>query len=217
MVYDYEENTKDFNLSYFCPECKQQVRGIPLSSACYESSEISDELAYLIVRCPTKYCKLSFIVYDRLNREVRRVFPKPETNAKDYHSSIPERIREDFAEARRCSYADAYKGVVVMCRRIAQQVVMDKITDKTVWDKKLKEQIKALFENGFITKSLNDALHEVRHFGNFGAHPRDDGLDDITHEDAETVISLIDDLLVDLYVRPHKTAQLTNKRTSTKP
>lgn len=213
---DYEQDVEKFDLSYFCPKCKQQVRGEPLTDACYGGSgSISEQYAHLICQCPTKYCGLAFIIYDRLNYRISRVFPYPHTEAEDFHSSIPEKIREDYAEAKRCYYADAYRGMVVMCRRVIQQVVVNKISDQIVWKKKLHEQIQELFDRRLITRSLNDALHEVRHFGNFGAHPRDDGLDDISQEDAETIRALTWDLLVDLYIRPFETAKMTEKRKST--
>jgi len=144
---------------------------------------------------------------------VARVFPEPQTSPDDYHESIPENIRKDFAEAKRCYFADAYKGTVVMCRRVVQLVVRDKISDKTVWEMKLHKQIDELLKAGLITKSLHELSTEIRHFGNFGAHPQDDGLDNITPEDAETIETFTGDLLVDLYVRPSKTAEMTKKRT----
>jgi hypothetical protein len=52
----------------------------------------------------------------------------------------------------------------------------------------------------------------VRFFGNFGAHPRDDGLDAISDSDAKAVMGIVEQLLTDLYVRPHETQQLTAKR-----
>lgn len=212
---NYEQKVKDFDLSYYCPECKQQVRGVPLTEAFYEHSGISDQWAHLIAQCPTKYCGLAFIVYDRLNYRVARVYPYPSTEAKDFHEGIPEPIREDMAEARRCMYADAYKGVVVMCRRVVQQVVKNKISDPKVWGMKLYQQIEELFKAGLITKSLKDASTEIRYFGNFGAHPQDDGLDSISYDDANTINAFTRDLVVDLYVRPFEIVKMTKKRTKT--
>ena len=210
---NFERDLANFNLSYYCPKCKQQVRGVPKTDPKWEGGGLSEQWVHLIVQCPTQYCRLSFITYDTLNNRVARVFPEPQTSPDDYHESIPENIRKDFAEAKRCYFADAYKGTVVMCRRVVQLVVRDKISDKTVWEMKLHKQIDELLKAGLITKSLHELSTEIRHFGNFGAHPQDDGLDNITPEDAETIETFTGDLLVDLYVRPSKTAEMTKKRT----
>ena len=98
-----------------------------------------------------------------------------------------------------------------MCRRAMQSMA----EDKGAKGRDLKAEIDDLLAKGLITKSLHDAAHEIRFFGNFGAHPRDDGLDNISREDAEQIISLTWDFLTDLYVRPYETAELTRKRTIT--
>ncbi len=102
----------------------------------------------------------------------------------------------------------ANRAVVAMCRRAMQAIALDKGATGGA----LHEQIEALFKAGQITKSLRDAAHEIRHFGNFGVHPRDDGLDNITPEEARAVERLTGEFAVDLYVRPHQTAELTRKR-----
>lgn len=95
-----------------------------------------------------------------------------------------------------------------MCRRAMQQIAIDKGASGN----RLIDQIDDLHKNGLITKSLHDAAHEIRHFGNFGAHPRDDGLDDISSDDANVILKLTNQFLMDLYVRPFETSQLTSKR-----
>jgi hypothetical protein len=76
----------------------------------------------------------------------------------------------------------------------------------------LKGEVDDLLSKGLITKSLHDAAHEIRYFGNFGAHPRDDGLVNINDEDARQLLQLTADFLVDIYIRPHQTAELVKKR-----
>lgn len=200
------------NLSYFCRGCKQQVRGIPLTDPQYRTSSMSNN-PWLIVRCPTRLCELSFLIYDKLNDRVRRVYPLPSFDPSDYHEAIPEKIREDLAEADRCFHADAYKAAVTMNRRAIQRIVLDKIKDPEIKKKKLWAQIDALFEKGFITKDLKETAHEIRHFGNFGAHPSDDLLDSTTLEDAKIVDRLTIDLVRTIYIVPFETNQLKTKRT----
>lgn len=200
------------NLSYYCRGCKQQVRGIPLTDPQYRISPMSDE-PWLIVKCPTHLCELSFVIYDKLNDRVRRVYPLPSFDPSDYHEAIPEKVREDLAEADRCFHADAYKAAVTMNRRAIQRIVLDKIKDPEIKKKKLWAQIDALFEKGFITKDLKETAHEIRHFGNFGAHPSDDLLDNTTLEDSKIIDRLTIDLIRTIYIVPFETNKLKDKRT----
>lgn len=205
---DYETDPKAFNLDLHCPECGHLVRALPQTSAIYHISEYSDTEAFLVARCPRRLCAIFFLTYDRLNKRVRRVFPFPDTKSSDFHKAIPERIRVDFAEARRCWFGDSNKGVVVLCRRVMQQIAIDKGAKGS----RLIDQIDDLLTLGLITRSLYEAAHEIRHFGNFGAHPRDDGLDNISEDDANAILKLTNQFLIDLYVRPDDTAKLTTKR-----
>jgi len=210
-IYEPVELDK-INLSYLCRGCKQRVRGIPLTGPQYRTSSMSNN-PWLIVKCPTHLCELSFIIYDKLNDRVRRVYPLPSFDPSDYHEAIPEKVREDLAEADRCYHADAYKAAVTMNRRSIQRIVLDKIKDPEIKKKKLWEQIDALFKAGLITKDLKETAHEIRHFGNFGAHPSDDQLDNTTWEDAKIVDRLTMDLIRTIYVVPFETNQLKDKRT----
>jgi Domain of unknown function (DUF4145) len=49
-----------------------------------------------------------------------------------------------------------------MCRRAMQQIASDKGAEGS----RLIDQIDDLHAKGLITKSLHDAAHEIRHFGN---------------------------------------------------
>jgi hypothetical protein len=208
---EYESDPSRFSLDVHCPRCGHLIHALPETDAVYHISPYMDSQAYLVVRCPRHLCDVFFVIYDRLNRRVESVYPFPDSSVGDFHSAIPESIRKNFAEARRCWFADAHKGVVVMCRRAMQQIAGDKGAEGS----RLIDQIDDLRTKGLITKSLHDAAHEIRHFGNFGAHPRDDGLDAITPDDANTILNLTNQFLVDLYIRPHETAKLTTRRQGT--
>lgn len=216
MPYEIHRGTdfSSMNLSYYCRGCKQQVRGIPLTEPQYRSSS-SDNEAWLICRCPTQYCDLSFVIYDSINSEIRQIFPLSSFDPEKMHRAIPEKIREDIAESRRCFHANAYKAALSMSRRAVQNIVLDQIKDEGIERKKLFNQIDELFNKGLITANLKDSAHEVRHFGNFGAHPSNDSLENVTREDAEAVDNLASDLVIAIYITPWNTAQLKAKREAT--
>lgn len=77
---------------------------------------------------------------------------------------------------------------------------------------KLWKQIDLLASEGFITKAQAEAAHEIRHFGNFGAHPRDDGLDDVEREELELIDDLVNNLIMQIYVQTDSIMQLKAKR-----
>ena len=204
---NFKTDPDTFDLDYTCPRCGHLVRGIPQTKAIYHIGG-GDTLAFLIVRCPRQLCDLAFVVYDRLNDCVRRVYPFPETSAGDYHEAIPKAMRDDLAEANRCWYAHAYKGVVVLCRRVMQEIALN----RNAKGEKLYQQIDDLLASSQITRSLHDAATAIRHFGNYGAHPQNDILDEVTRDEADTVLNLTFQFLTDLYIRPAKTQQLMAKR-----
>lgn len=205
-------DVNDMNLTYYCRKCRQRVRGIPITAPQFHINGIIDPGAWLICRCPTKLCELSFVIYDQLNDLVESVYPYPTFNVGDYHQSIPQKVREDIAEAERCYYATAYRASVTMYRRAVQNIILDKIADPAIKKKHLVDQIDALFTIGLITKDLKDTAHEIRHFGNFGAHPSDDALDNTSSGDAEMIGQLTFDLIRTIYITPFQAAELKAKR-----
>ena len=164
---------------------------------------------YMVCGCHRKECgKPIFAIWEQTNDIIVQVYPFPQSSPEQIHKAIPEPIRKDWAEAKTCQYAGAYKGVVVMARRVMQQIAVD----KGAATGKLHEQIDWMFKEGLITKSLHDAATEVRHFGNYGAHPQDDGLDEVSPESAAEVMHLTVEFLQDLYIQPHRTQSLRAKR-----
>lgn len=194
-------------LDWQCPFCGVTVSFRVLKA--FNPTTALDDNLYLICQCPRKGCRsIVFGKYDGLNNHLSEVFPYPSMSEASWPDSIPARIREDIAEATRCFYTLAYKGVVVMCRRTLQNVAKDKKCETT----ELKDQIKELREKGLITDSLFDASHEIRHFGGFGAHPQDDGLDKTTKVEADAVFEFVQQILQHVYILPAKTKELARKR-----
>ncbi len=201
------------NLSYYCRKCSQKVRGIPLGEPQYQTSEFYDQYVWLICRCPSKNCELSFVIYDKLNDRIRSVYPYAGSDPEHFHSSIPLSVREDIAEADRCYFAEAYRATLAMYRRALQNIILNKIPSPEVAEMKLYMQIDQLQSAGFITKDLRDTAHEIRHFGNFGAHPTNDKLDMAQKEDVDLIRQLVFDIIGAVYIGPHETAVLKSKRT----
>jgi hypothetical protein len=197
-----------------CPHCGSDIIAEPVS----EPVE-NDGYYYFVAICPHHrdygmFCKPFFAVYQRLNNYIIEKYPYPKSKSDDFHISIPKNIREDYAESIRCLYINAYKGTVSLSRRVVEAIAYDKLKDKVKnLDKmKLWEMIDALKECGFITESIRESAHEIRHFGNHGAHFQDDGLDVVNRDDANEIKNFTGQLLDAIYIMPFKTNELKKKR-----
>lgn len=211
---------RERNISTECPHCGDTVSLLPQHDPI---TDPENENAYFVALCPNhrrRYCEPIFAVYQALNDYIVARYPIPGFKASDMHKAIPERIREDYAEARRCMFVEAYKGAVALFRRVVEATACDKLGQKAKnkdgTTKKLYELIDLLGSEGLITKDIKDAAHEVRFFGNYGAHVQDDGLDKVEPDEARDVREICWQLLSTIYIAPFKTRELRDKRVKKK-
>jgi hypothetical protein len=85
---------------------------------------------------------------------------------------IPKHIAEDFKEALRCQFVNAYSATAEMCRRALEASCLDLGAHKK---KVLQKMIDELEEKRVITPALKNAAHKIRLGGDRGAHPPADG------------------------------------------
>jgi hypothetical protein len=140
-----------------------------------------------------------FLVLDEAEQRVVRTFP-PVSLERPPH--VPEGVADDFVEARLCLSVGAYKATAAMCRRALQAAALQKGAGKG----ELVAQIDKLVEKGALNSSLAEAAHQVRYFGNYGAHPDADGLGDVSEGEAESICDLTWQVLEGLYVNPARVA-----------
>jgi len=114
----------------------------------------------------------------------------------DLPSSVPKNVLDDYIEAVSTFNINAYKASVAMARRALQQALEDKGATK---GSKLLDQINELEGKGLLSKPTSYLAHAVRAFGNYGAHPNDDLLAQITRDDAETTLMAAKKILKELY------------------
>lgn len=139
---------------------------------------------------------------------IESIYP---TNEPNVDTRIPEGLAVDFIEATKNYNIGSYKSSAVMARRTIQKMCLNLGATKK---KKLYEQIDELKLNGKLHSDLADIATEIRFLGNDGAHPEDDGLDEIKIDDAKEILDFTLELLDDLYVRPQKVAEMKNRRES---
>jgi len=123
--------------------------------------------------------------------------------------SIPEEIADDYKEANRCFDIKAKKATVVMCRRVLQSTCISKGANPNT---DLVEQIEELESQRIINPSLKEVAHTIRKIGNWGAHPQDDPLKDVTLEDASELLKFTSEFLDEVFVRPARIDALRKKK-----
>lgn len=112
--------------------------------------------------------------------------------------SVPQEVLHDYIEALKAYNVGAYRAAVVMARRALQQAAEVKGAPKR---DKLGNQIQWLFDQKLIDKATKNLADGIRWFGNYGAHPQDDLLSQVTKEDAELAIKVLRQILIKLYAQ----------------
>ena len=110
--------------------------------------------------------------------------------------SVPKEVLDDYIEAVKAYNVGAYKATVAMARRALQQAVEDKEASKK---KPLYEQINELYNQHLLDDATKNLAHGIRYFGNYGAHPQDDLLSQVTEDDARLAIEVLRQILIKLY------------------
>ena len=113
-----------------------------------------------------------------------------------FKESIPENIINDFEEGVISLKSKCFKAAVSMFRRSLQSAVLDLGANKNI---DLISQIKSM---DILTGDIKDWAHNIRIFGNWGAHPQDDNLKEISKEIAEEAKDFMEEFFNYVYVMP---------------
>ncbi len=163
-----------------------EMRLILYFSALYKESpqktyNITPIFKFIIKKADWEKWKNSWIDWIALNYDLPR--------------SVPEEVARDYREAVMAFNVGAWRASACMCRRSLQQA----LEDKGIKENSLEEEIDKALQNKIIDKSAASLAHGIRFFGNYGAHPQDDLLKDITELDARLAIDVLKQLLSKLY------------------
>jgi len=116
--------------------------------------------------------------------------------SEDLPASVPKNVLDDYVEAMSSFNINNFKASSVMARRALQQALEDKGATK---GSALAAQIEELKGKGLLSDATANLAHGVRQFGNFGAHPNDDLLAQVTSADASLVLNITKKILKELY------------------
>jgi uncharacterized protein DUF4145 len=190
---------KNFSLSGECPHCRRDAV-FNIVSAPYWESEHGIVRIAAVMQCPGCLKLILGIVLHiprTPNYDYEAHYPLGKPN-ETVDPSVPQDVAEDFKEAIRCQWVQAYRACVVMCRRALQtSVLLLNAAGGT-----LIKQIEDLAAKGVITAPLKDFAHEIRLTGNAGAHS--DGLTDVKEADAEAIVEFTREFFDHVYVMPAK-------------
>lgn len=159
----------------------------------------------------------TFLVETQSEMPIRVLrFLPAERHEKVDTKGAPEAVVADYAEAVDCLQIGAHKAAAAMARRAVQGMCIDLLgklseealaragSTKEQAEKMtggiLYDQIELLWSAGELTNLLYKVAHNVRVFGNYGAHPGDDLLEDLTEKDAKDAIRFLEHLLEHIFL-----------------
>lgn len=137
----------------------------------------------------------------------KRIYP---ARCYELDSSLPvlQQIRDEYAEAGRDLDVESYRSSMVMGRRVLQRLLKEQGCDQN----RLVDQIKYAVDENILRQAFHSLAEEIRQYGNLGAHPDDDQLENCTRGNAETLLNFVCLLVEEFYALPAKAAALKSQR-----
>lgn len=181
---------------------KEVYRGPYLYAGLYRCQHCNG-VVYLLLQ--DKMVNIEGAAYPLGEKIVIEMYPK---RLPKVDPAIPPKIAEDYIEAVKCFEAGSAKGAAVLCRRSLQNIMLD----KGAKGENLYEQLNELAKRRVITPDLAELGHTIRLFGNVGAHPSSDGLDEVSLKEASEILAFTEQLFMSLYVLPSRVQALRNRK-----
>lgn len=199
-----------------CPHCGAKVHIEKLWSA-HHSFDGGDVEFYVVFRCkPCKKLLLKTFMFkqnrytNKTNLEVSgwdEKFPvslDTELSKIDLQY-IPEEIFVDYKEALKCKAIGANRASCAMFRRALQSALVELGAS----DGDLINQIDLLSS---LPADIKDWAHQIRIFGNWGAHPDKDKLKEVDAEEVAETHDFIAKFFVYTFIMPRKVKESRKRR-----
>jgi hypothetical protein len=114
------------------------------------------------------------------------------------HKGIPDQPLRDYNEALTCLVNKAYRASAVMNRRCIQGALLS----KNAPDDTPSKMIEWAAKQGLLTQKDKNLAISVTFFGNKGAHPQDDEINEIGELEASQGLRVTKVLLLKMYPMP---------------
>lgn len=199
-----------------CPHCEARVHLKMLFVDSYW--EQKDLIFYITFRCvPCKGLVVKTLRFKQDPYSTQEELQRPDwenkfpqegyQSVKSFSNSVPVEVYEGFEEGVNCLLAGCLKASVTMFRRSLQSALLNLGANP---EDEMLGQIKNM---DALTKDIKDWAHNIRIFGNWGAHPQTDNLKDVDQKIAEETQSFLEQFFNYVYVMPKRVADARPKKS----
>jgi hypothetical protein len=210
-------NTQVKDLIEICPHCGARSHIEALWNDCHKLKN-GDVEFYVIFRC--KPCqklilKTFYLEQNPYSSDENlttkgwdEMFPMSLDDQlnKEEKDFVPSEILHDYDEALKCQSIAANRASCAMFRRSLQGALVRIGADPKL---DLIRQIESL---DMLPKDVKDWAHQIRIFGNWGAHPDKDNLKDVDSDDVSEVHDFMSKFLLYIFIMPEKVKLSREKR-----
>lgn len=188
-----------------CPYCK--TRNVQTEPRFSERVLPNTNPLWHVERCQNPECLRLILLTVNPPEDVLGIYP-PITYDLDENIPISQEIRDDYREAGLCLSAGCNKASLVMSRRVLQRCLKEQ-----GWTQhRLVDAIDNAIENNILRPPFHDIANEIREYGNLGAHPDDEQLENANHDNALQVLEFARLLIQELYEMPAAAERLRRQR-----
>lgn len=220
---------KPIAIPFYCPHCgtKAQFNLIFPDPNQLRLTKTNDGWAQATFRAlPNQKCSFSIlqcqvcsklvfraIIVDDFSGKSRLIgqFPSDLGLESDFTDCLPNDILVDFESAIKCFEFQEFRASAAMGRRALQASLLEQGAKP---DLDLFDQINdmnARMPDRF-TNDIKDWAHNIRVFGNWGAHPDKDGLKDVGEDTSKEIIQFLKSYFHYVYKMPQKVADARSKQ-----
>lgn len=190
-----------------CRKCNTRTLAEPVTRTLSDHADNPfEDYWYIVVSCKmcysvhlVRYPKSGF--YDSSKGVV--LWPRPDNEA---HAAIPEALRLEHLEARKCYRNGAFTATVVMVRRTLEGVCVE----HGIRDTPLVKALKRMQDTGLIEGRLVEWAQALRVLGNEAAHFTGTR---VALEDAQDALALAEAILNYLYVFTEQFNEFIKRRS----
>lgn len=190
----------------WCSYCEKAVNATEGGSLSGYDGEHGPPWKATLTRCDVCSQALLFFQEDYGDGwdEMARVWPD---GVRPLSASIPESLRAEHYEARKCFDAKAFTATVVMVRRTLEGVC----ADKGARERNLAASLKVMHEEGLLDNRLYEWAQQLRIVGNEGAHFTGN---QVPRQDAADALAFCEAFLDYLYVLTAKFEEFRQRRAT---
>lgn len=105
---------------------------------------------------------------------------------------------------------DAHRAAAILARAVIEATAKD----KGITTGRLVQKIDAMYDARLIREDVRDGAHEVRYLGNDIAHG--DFVEPVSKEDADLVLTLMDEVLEEVFQSPARVKRRRDNRLAKK-